>query len=271
MSFMLNQGLVGFGGGGGPPPIILPNLELHLDVGDADSWDDGVDSTRWRDLSGNSRDYFLGLLAAVDGDEPTFNAGGTVGGKSSNEYWTFPGGDETFKQEDSGTGTVLRTAGRTDSPFTVEVWPYFTNTTANRSIWQNSMVANSSDDGIRMDFAVNTDDRIAITIRDLNTRDTNDTNIGSGAWKQLVIAGKCDGTTSTFYVNGAADGTFSRNNTGFASGDSDVVPVISGRESDGALKFINGDRLAIIRIYSAHLSAADVLNNFEANRGRFRI
>ena len=269
MSISRHQGLVGFGGGYTPPPIISTNLELHLDAGDAGSWDDGVDSARWRDLSGNSRDYFLGLTAAVSGDEATFN--GVVGGRSDNEYWSFPGADELFKQEDSGTGTVLRTAGRTDSPFTVEVWPYFTNTTGDRACWANSEVANSSDDGIRVAYSIQSNDLMDISIRDLNTVDQNDTNIGSGVWKQFVWAGKCDGTTSTFYINGAADGTFSRNNTGFASGDSDVVPIIGGRESDGNLRFKTGDRLAIVRIYSAHLSAADILNNFEANRGRFGI
>lgn len=63
--------------------------KLALDAGDATSFN-GTGQT-WTDLSGNGFNWYRGTTVGADGTDPTFN--GASGGLSSNEYWSFDGGD----------------------------------------------------------------------------------------------------------------------------------------------------------------------------------
>ena len=266
MSFQ-NQGLIGFGAGFAPPPIISANLVLHLDAGDADSWDSGVDSTLWRDLQSNY-DFWLGRAAAVQGDEPTFN--GTIGAKSSAEYWTFdPTDNELFHADAAYAGSILRTIGRTDTAFTIEVWVYNVDTTTDVFYYNN--VYSSVADGFQFEWSNTPGSRFGIQTAPGSVANNNDTNVSAGVWHQLAVTGKTDNVVvGSLVIDGVADGTWQYLHT-WTSGDSEYHGIIGGRESDAFFDFPAGSRLAIFRIYDTNLTVTQLANNFAANRGRFGI
>lgn len=68
---------------------LTTGLKVCLDAGDAISYP-GTGQL-WNDRSGNGHNFFLGANDSVTVTDPTFN--GTPGGKSSNEYLSFDGGD----------------------------------------------------------------------------------------------------------------------------------------------------------------------------------
>jgi hypothetical protein len=70
---------------------LTSGLVLCLDAGDENSYDPGVQTAKWLDVSGNGYDFYRGSSVGGDGAEPTFN--GSAGGKSGNEYFSFDGGD----------------------------------------------------------------------------------------------------------------------------------------------------------------------------------
>jgi hypothetical protein len=87
----------GFGGGGDDDLSFIgiltslgltTDLELCLDAGDSVSYTSGQ---TWTDRSGSSHHFYRGDSASSAADDPTFN--GTAGNLSSNEYFSFDGGD----------------------------------------------------------------------------------------------------------------------------------------------------------------------------------
>lgn len=91
--------MTGIGGGTTNPALlgfynmlqgagVTSGLLSCLDAGHSDSWDSGVSSTDWRDLSGNARH----LIRAASTRTPTFN--GTIGNLSNGEYFSDDGNDE---------------------------------------------------------------------------------------------------------------------------------------------------------------------------------
>ena len=72
------------------------------------------------------------------------------------------------------------------------------------------------------------------------------------------------------YLNGAADGTFTKNNSRWTTGNSTNVMRIgsSGRRA-GNKPFLNLHRVQIVRMYDVKLSAADMLQNYNANKDRY--
>jgi len=243
--------------------FVTDNLQMHLDAGAAASYDSGVDAQRWFDLTANSYDWFLGAAASSGSDDPTFN--GSAGGDSSSEYFSFDGGDGFLKENDD-SGSFLRKIGRTDQAFTLEVWIYPVNTTNNQVIFTN---AGNAGNGIRWWLGHATDGRWALSTGTDTLFDANDTNLSTSVWQQWAIAGKMDGSTTGLHVvNGIQDGTWTTNNSAFTSGDSAHKGYI-GRRSDGIVRFTNGTRLAIVRVYDVALTEAQLLQNYNAQKARF--
>ena len=86
-----------------------------------------------------------------------------------------------------------------------------------------------------------------------------------GTWYQIV--GTYDGTTIRQYVNGAASGgTVTISKTLQSGGEIRIM-----RRWDAALAASNllGGNLAIARIYNRALSANEISQNYNAQKGRF--
>jgi hypothetical protein len=247
--------------------IHQPNLQWHLDAGDSASYSGS--GQIWYDLTSNNFDFWRGRSDSASSDDPTFN--GSAGGKSGNEYWSFDG-SQLFELAAAHSGEFIREIGREDQPFTLEYWIYFGSRDGTiQSLFTNGYAGASPGFGFYYDYT--TDKRLIAAAMDLDELvGENDTDIEIGGWHQCVIAAQLDDSTSTFYLDGAADGTWTASQAGYwETGDSSQKAFISGRSDDGYLLLHNLDRVAIIRGYDAKLTAAQVLNNFNVDRGRFSL
>ena len=163
----------------------------------------------------------------------------------------------------------MRLAGRNAQPFTMEVWIYAVAST------RLSHILSSSDGGVvdrGISFELN---RVAGKLNGLaqprnSLFGASTTVAGNNAWHQFGLVATLDGTTCTYYLNGAADGIFTQNNSRWTTGDSTNVMRIgsSGRRA-GAAPLLNLHRVQIVRMYDVELSAADMLQNYNANKDRF--
>lgn len=246
------------------PTILRDGLQLHLDAGDIASWP-GSGQT-WNDIAGNGFQFHLGSGSGADSADPTFN--GSPGGHSAAEYWSFDGGDY-FTQAAAYSGSLMRSIGRTDQPFTVEAW-LWRGAATNVSDALFASASMGAHSGCWVEFARSTDNLPRIQVYPLSSGVTASGAIAGGAWKHVVWAGRCNGSTGSFYTNAAANGTWSLNNSSFTSGDSSITPTLCAY-GGGSTPVQNGTRLAIVRMYSRVLSAGEVLHNFTAERGRFGV
>jgi hypothetical protein len=94
--------------------------------------------------------------------------------------------------------------------------------------------------------------------------------VTTGQWYQVVgVWTNVASNSMTLYVNGASQGS---NSHSFASVKNTTRPLYFGSFDGGATfgQWFNG-RMGIARYYSAALTAAQVLQNFDATRGRYGI
>ncbi len=94
----------------------------------------------------------------------------------------------------------------------------------------------------------------------------NSTSLGSeGDWNCAVL--HRDGTNINFFINGAADGqtTGVSNNMGVGS----VTDILLGAYATNNYRY--GGLLGPVRIYNRALTASEILQNFNQQRGRFGI
>ena len=94
------------------------NLQLCLDAGDSNSYDPAVQTDKWLDTSGNGYDFFRGSGTGGDAADPTFN--GNAGNLTSNEYWSFDGGD--YFTYDSANETWMQNLHKDNANFTIAMW-----------------------------------------------------------------------------------------------------------------------------------------------------
>lgn len=238
--------------GGG---LVTDSLEMHLDAGNSSSYS-GSGST-WSDLI-NSYDWTI--------TGATFN--GTAGNESSSEYFSHDGANDYFDLTSPHSGTILRQMGKTTVAFSLEMWLY--TVSGNSQYFYASAYSDGYGWGV---VKSNTTGSHANKITSVTPDNATSVNAQTGthtnsAWHQFVVTGQLDGsTTCTFYEDGAADGTFT--DTGFTATDSSFKPRIGARCNDAALDVGSGHRTAIVRVYSKILSAAEVTQNYDHNKGRF--
>ena len=249
-------GLSGASGG-----IVEQNLVCHLDAGDANSYS-GSGQT-WSDLSPAGNDFYRGATSSPEPSDATFN--GAAGGESSGEYFSLDGGD-WFAVASDPSGNIFRKIGRSDQPFTIEMWSYATSWSRKYAAGQ---IALGTDNGCQfwMHAAAS---KARLTLNPSGATFDQATNLPTSTWFQNVIAAKPDGsTTCTWYRNGVADGSATPGNS-WSAGDSTRTGFTFG-SLRGASPLLGGTRFAIIRVYDAILSDAQVLQNFNANRARFSL
>ena len=214
--------------------IVTQGLVLDLDAGKRDSYIGS--GTVWRDISNNQNNGTL-----VNG--PTFNSGN--------------GGSIVF---DGTNDTVTSTSFNVDY-ITIHTWVKFNNFTNYNEIvckWRESdtnysytLLSNITNGAIR--FWINTSTNTAVV--------NNGGTMLTGIWN--CISSTFNGTTSSIYLNGTLIQSVS------VSGiikNSDVVVNIGNRISNNYP--MNGN-IAQTLIYNRALSASEVLQNYNATRGRF--
>jgi hypothetical protein len=232
----------------GGPNIITDGLVLYLDAGNTYSYTSG--STVWNDLS---RSQTSGSL--ING--PTFNtgSGGSIVFDGTNDY------------VDCGNSSIFNTP----NTLTLGVWVKFNNFSSspiiigkewcNGSQWSYSLSMNT--DG-RLAYVFDSDGNCASTT---GIYESSNVVCVVGTWYYLSIVH----TTSSInlYSNG-------NNISGQLTGSYGTIynstsPVLLGayRNAGGTYSnFLNGN-IVITQIYNRALSASEVLQNYNATKGRF--
>lgn len=223
---------------GHSPSVVTSNMILFLDAGNVKSYP-GSGST-WTDLSGNSR-------SATIYNSPTLNSsnGGTFDLNSSNQYADI----SSFANYNFG------------SAITIGFWHY--NSTTNAAKYRG-VVCNTYGSGTGFDFRYGSEDSGTRLYAIINTSVSSYSAIATAnlnTWGYYCMT--YNGTVLQIYKNGVAG------NSSAASGSLGSVNdnVDIGRNANSA-EYLNG-RLSNVHIYSNALTAAQVLQNYNALRGRF--
>ena len=215
--------------------VVITGLQLYLDAGNASSYPGS--GTAWTDLSGNNRD---GTLT----NGPTYSGtnGGSIVFDGSNDY-----------VQCSGSLTV---------------------TAATFVTWIKRNGSQGTYDGILFSRETNTTGMNFYTSNQLgyHWNDSSSTyNWSSGltipdaTW--CMIAVSVTSTAATAYLCQTGGTTTATNTVNHASSLLDDIKLARDEASS---RYFNGN-IAVAQLYNIALSAAQVSQNFQADRGRFGV
>ncbi len=227
------------------PTVVTNGLVLALDAGDRNSYVSG--STTWTDLVGSKN----GTLT----NGPTFNSGS--------------GGSIVFDGADDYVATASNIGISGASPRTVECWIYV-DSSSNKSI----LGYGGNEIGVLFDTLVwYTGQYLTAighyygggydTIPTLPSRNT----INLNQWNHVVHM--YDGTTASLYTNGVFSNSkeFSISAGNQLNTTNSTFRVGTGQYT-GGYTYTTG-KIASSRFYNRTLSASEVLQNYNATKGRF--
>lgn len=124
--------------------------------------------------------------------------------------------------------------------------------------------------GIRLHFSTSGVVRFGVDNgTDLNTVNSGG-NYQDGVWHHIVATKNNSGSTDNgnLYIDGDLKVSESRTWTGTTRWPTNLMQL--GRDQNNSTYYLNGE-MALARVYNAELSAAQVLQNFNATRGRFGV
>ena len=232
------------------PRIVTDGLVFCVDAGDKMSYPGA--GTTWTDLSKNRSN---GTLT----NGPTFNSanGGSIVFDGSNDRI------ETNYTEALGT-----------SDFSYECWVRYTVTNqtgnliskrSNVAYEQASLFISGQQDG------GSTGAKVCFYHRSGNVRSfASSLNYNDDKWHHIVLSSVHDGKTSLYIDN---EEIASRDNA--LSTITETPPILIGCAADGSSPYsgriahFNG-KIAIAKVYTRALSAAEITQNYNATRGRFQ-
>ena len=149
---------------------------------------------------------------------------------------------------------------QTNSPLSVFAWVYLNATpVGTNGIWGHFGVNNNN-----IHYEINP------TATRLRLGDTNKADLpmlAIGSWQ--FVGFTTTGTTHRYYVNGVLSTTWA-GNTGTILGSSGAVPSSHMVGRSDATRVWNG-RIAHVAVYTDELTATEVLNNYNALRGRYGV
>ena len=222
------------------PKIVKDGLVLHLDAANPRSYP-GT-GTAWSDLS-------TSLNNATLVNTPTYST-------SNNGYFTFNGSTQYATVADSESLRI-------SSSITVQSFFYIST----YAIWAG-IVGKST--GLKAVYGLSlspSSQRLRFNYNNVipwtsNVESTS--TISTGQW--IYGAATYDGTNVKIYLNGVLDKT---QNIGAITFDTTPgIPVDIAFDNPGADEYLNG-RVSIASIYNRALSDVEVLQNFNATKGRY--
>jgi hypothetical protein len=227
------------------PKIVTDGLILHLDAADRKSYT-GSGSASWTDLSGNNRVTTLF-------NTPTF---------SSNNGGLLSFDDTAFEY-----GTIPNIGSLTN--FSVEAWAR-TNKSLTGKV--TTVVCNQYDLISNLNFSLGTNNAAAsynMTFGFYNGAWRNVTGfaMATNTWYHMI--GTYNGNSVILYVNGVAGTPLSYAGTATSGGEIRIARRWDDVANNSAY-FFSGD-IPVVKIYNRALSSTEVLQNFNATRGRFGI
>jgi len=231
----------GGGGGGGGGGIVTGNLELHLDAGDAASY--GGSGTTWSDLTSNNYDFTLSGSPTYTASPGHFNFHSNGVRATNTDTISITTGAAEFwirVDNDGLTGARIFFGDGTNH--------WFSTGHITGEIGDESLEFNHNS-GPTMDYR------------------NGHADFADGVWRHLVSV--VDGTDNKIYIDGAAVSTyFRRGNATSTSGKLwDATTTRIGGYGVSSYTF-SGD-VAVVRLYSAGLTASEVLQNYNNDKTRF--
>jgi hypothetical protein len=235
---------------------ITDGLVLNLDVGNTASYS-GSGST-WNDLA--------------NGNTFTLTASPTYGGSSAAAYLTFNGSTQY-----ATAANIIDFSSSTFSlGHTIEVWCYPTGANnANNALFNTS--GGTSGGQWQTYLWYNYTNYFGSTQRFINksaNQDQNDfsatTTSAINNWYHVVLS--CNNTSSTLYINGVQ---VSANVSGQPFASPDIILGNGGTPQTRVGSFYNyagnyfTGRIAVVNVYSKPLGQDQILQNFNALRGRY--
>ena len=233
------------------PSIITDGLELCFDAANTKSYPGS--GTTWTDMGNKGID---GTLT----NGPTFDSGniGTISFDGSNDVVDL--------------NSTLSSVASHNLPASWEAWVYFNTSNNNQTIIGNAFVnggvllrttgtSHSPANRIRWVYFQNGGNGTGV-----------DSAVLTSGWYQFVATYNGSGLSHSnfgLYINGVAaavtDPTF---------GSPSTIPQtqdfgIGGLPDESAGSYYWAGKIAIVRVYSKLLSATEVLQNYNANKGRF--
>lgn len=219
------------------PNVVTDGLALCLDAANARSY--AGSGTTWSDLSGNGR---TGTLA----NGPTYNSsnGGSIVFDGSNDYVSI------------GSSTYTLTTG-----VSMEMWVYLTARDRN----QGFMSLNSGTSYINFWMPSSNTMRWEVIGTSASSYSTinSTTTFALNTWYHVV--GTANLTNTYIYINGALETSQSMSNQ-------PTSITATGYVGDyGAVSYPSASRIAMAKVYTRPLTAAEVAQNFNALRRRFGV
>jgi hypothetical protein len=224
----------------GGPNIVVDGLVLALDAANTKSYVSG--STAWTDLSRSNNN---GTLT----NGPTFN--GANGGSI-----VFDGTND-FINSNNSINTGLN--------FTVSVW--FRRTVGSN---RGGLVANSYpySTNVGWYFLINSNNDFAFSVgRDQAFVTTNSNVITNNIWYNVVSTTTGGGTDIKIYINSIV-----QVNAASLFTSVPIVYTTSNFKIGGLVSPVGdyfGGNISIVQIYNRALSATEILQNYNATKGRF--
>jgi len=220
-------------------PIVKENLVLHLDAGDSDSYP-GTGTT-WTDL--------VGSYNATLTNGPVHSS--SVGGGSfefdgTNDYMNL--GDVL----DVGTGD-----------FTIEMWIYRDGGGGAMAMYAKEIASASP----QFRFMLNEVGTGKITFSGVGVYFHSTTTVGSATWSHVVL--RRSGLNLKFFINSVGDATATSASLIDSTSAIDLrLGARVGAGGTGSHAHLNG-KIAVVRHYNQAISDGQVLQNYEAQKGRF--
>jgi len=195
----------------------------------------------WVDRTTNNND---GTLTNMVGTGASHYRDGQVIMPVANSYLDFDRSDDRVTVSVTGTKTV-------------EVWFNPDSTSATNILYCPH--TNGYDNWLDFSTTVRL---IATESADTNNFNITGGSISAGNWYQAVAI--IDGTTATLYVDGSQVATTTKTFTiGSWSGNATI-----GRRGGLSQSYANA-KIGVVRVYNKALTAAEVLSNYNATKGRF--
>jgi hypothetical protein len=224
--------------------IVQQGLVLNLDAGNPYSY--AGSGATWYDVSGNSFNATLIKTPIYNSDN-----GGVLNWNGLDQYTTVP------------MSSTLRVAN-----ITQEVWVYLSSTADQVFIGMQYGTGSNNSFALWLSggafyFGVNTGGTFY---------QSSFSTPSVGVWYHLVHT--YGGSSQSLYINGSLIGTYSSAATGNITYDVNNTKLAIGADFNGTgydagpSLFVNG-KMPVVKIYNIALSAAQVLQNYNATKGRF--
>jgi hypothetical protein len=214
------------------PKIVTDGLVLCLDAADRNSYP-GSGST-WYDLSGQSNDFTI--------NGPTFSS-------LNNGCFSFNGSADYMRKTTSGIIT---------NSVTIETWFYLSQTKSYHGIFGSSNTE-------RYEMLVKGTYQVEVSLQSSNWAQYNN-QLALNNWYNFTLSAT-NGSQWKMYKNGNDLGNPS-NSSGTWQVSGAVTYLDIGRLRNNTLFTPNG-LIPIIKVYNRALSASEVLQNYNATKGRF--